>query len=56
MIVELQVEATRLLVRWEIRQVHSAEPVARFLAAGERPAQATLQLAALPRALLAQVE
>jgi hypothetical protein len=56
MIVELQVEAIRLLARWEIRQRHPVEPAGRYRAAGERPAKPTLQWAALPRALLARVE
>jgi hypothetical protein len=52
MIVELQVEAIRLLARWKIRQVHPVEPAGRYRAAGERPAKPTLQWAAL----LARVE
>jgi hypothetical protein len=42
-IVELEVEATRRLVRREIRQEHSAEPASPSLAADERLAEATLR-------------
>jgi hypothetical protein len=45
MIVELLEEATRRLVRREIRQAHSAEPAAQCLAAEKRPARATLRRA-----------
>jgi hypothetical protein len=53
MIVELLEKATRRLVRWEIRQVRSAEPVARRQKAadwrppllGGRQARATLRRA-----------
>jgi len=51
-IVELQEEATRRLVRREIRREHPAEPASPSLAADERPTLATLRWAALPRARL----
>ena len=54
MIVLLQEKATRRLVRREIRRNHSFEPAVRWLAVDERPVQATLRWAALPRARLAQ--
>ena len=49
-IVELQEEATRRLVRRENRREHSAERAATCLVADERPVPATLRWAALSRA------
>jgi hypothetical protein len=53
-VVELQVEPTRRLVRREIRQARSAELAELYLAAGEQRAQVTLRWAALPRVRLAR--
>ena len=49
-IVELPEQATRRLVRREIRQAHSAEPAGPCLAVEKRPARATFRRAlfALP--------
>jgi hypothetical protein len=48
-IVELREEATRRLVRREIRQAHSAEPAAQCLAVEKQLAQATLRRALFAR-------
>jgi hypothetical protein len=44
-IVELLAKATRRFVQREIRQVHSAEPVAPYLAAEKQLGRATLRQA-----------
>ena len=53
-IVELQGEPTRRLVRRKIRQARSAELAELYLAAGEQRAEATLRWAALPRVRFAR--
>ena len=53
MIVELELQATRRFAQREIRRAH---PAVQFLAAGERPEQATLQSVAPLRAPLERRE